>query len=84
MINKLIRTLTRKQIEAARKKGYADGCLQGWKNCEDHMISLIAIAKREGAKGARLELLDKMRKAEDKAYSDGLRDAGLILNNAHE
>ena len=74
----------RKRIEAAEQKGFSDGCLQGWRNCEDHMISMIALAKREGEKKARQELLNQMRKAEDKAYSDGLRDAGLILSDNTE
>ena len=71
----------RRRIEAAEQKGFSDGCLQGWKNCENHMMAMIALAKREGAKNARQELLHQMREIEDRAYTEGLRDGGLISGN---
>lgn len=81
IIKKLLGRLIKNELARERKAGYEQGCLAGWRNAEDHTIELIAIAKREGEKGARLELLAKMRTVEDKAYTDGLRDAGLILSS---
>jgi hypothetical protein len=70
------------ELDKAYKAGYGNGCLNGYRQCEDKTTDIIAICRRDAARGARLEMLAEMLEREDKAYADGLRDAGLMEHYA--
>jgi len=65
-------------LKEAYKKGYRDGCVDGYKNAEEAAATWISIVRRDAARKARDEMSYEIRIREDKAYADGLRDAKLL------
>lgn len=78
MLKRFLRRIIKNEIDKAYRSGYADGCVSGYRRCEDKTVELISICKREAERGTRLKMLSEMLDREDKAYTAGLKDAGLI------
>ncbi len=65
-------------LKEAYKKGYRDGCIDGYKNAEEAAATWISIVRRDAARKAQDKMGEEIRIREDKAYADGLRDAKLL------
>ena len=71
-MKKLILRLYKRELEAATKRGFEEGCLTGYRNCESAIPALIALAKREERQKAREDIHEEMLEREDRAYAQGL------------
>lgn len=65
-------------VARAERIKYEEGCMDGYRRCEENMAALMQICKRDAARGERMKMMQNMIEREEKAYADGMEHQKIL------